>query len=138
MRAIIASFFYVMLSGCGGSETKHHYLFGVWKSNEEMTLDSMNQVDGVTEKARELLEDDFFGNLVVEYREKETRAINEKDDFDTGFLPYEVLEVSEDRIRIKESSEILGETETTIYPEGDCYYVIVSKFEFREYFCRVK
>ena len=83
---------------------------------------------------KELFENDFFGNLVVEYRENEARAISEKDGFDTGFLSYEVLEVSEEWIRLKESSENLGDTETKIYPEGECYYEILSKFVFRNNF----
>jgi hypothetical protein len=98
----------------------------------------MNSAEGVTEEARTLFENDFFGQLVVEYKENESRSVIERDDFDTGFQPYQVVEVTEDYIRIKESSKILGDTETTIYPDGECFYVIVSKFQFREYFCRVK
>jgi hypothetical protein len=67
-----------MLSGCIGSEAKHHYLFGVWKSNEEMTLDSMNKAEGLTEKARELLENDFFGILLLNIARKRPEQLMRK------------------------------------------------------------
>lgn len=127
----------LLLLGCQGHEIPHGALLGKWKSSEKLTLESMNSVEGVTAKARELLENNFFGNLVVEYKENEYRAINAMDEYDSGFVPYEVLEVTDKYIRIKEWNDLLGEQEESkIYLEGDCYYVITSKFNFREYFCR--
>lgn len=115
----------------------HSVLIGKWKSNEKLTLESMNSVEGITPKARELFENDLFGHLVIEYKENEYRAINEKDNYDSGFIPYEVLEVTDRYIRIKEWCDILKEyEESTLYLDGDCYYIITSKFNFKEYFCR--
>jgi len=138
MKAITVLIIAMLVLGCESRNSEHHYLLGTWKSNEKMTLESMNGNEGVTEKARTFLENDFFGQLVAEYKENEYRAVNEKDDYDTGYQPYEVVAVEKGFIRIKGAPDILGDTETTIYPAGECFYMIVTKFEFREYFCKVK
>ena len=112
-------------------------LLGKWKSNEKLTLASMNSVEGVTPKARESFENELFGHLMVEFREKKYRTINDKDNYESGFVPYEVLEVTDRYIRLREWSDLLKEYEgSTLYLDGECYYVMTSKFNFREYFCR--
>lgn len=127
----------IALLGCENRLVPHYAFLGKWKSNEKLTLASMNRAKDVTPEARALFENDFFGHLVIEHKEHESRATNEKDDYDSGFEPYEVVEVTDKYIRIKEWSELLQQfDETTLYLEGDCYYVITSKYEFREYFCK--
>jgi hypothetical protein len=128
----------MLLFGCDDHKPSHGYLLGTWKSNEQKTLKSMNSIAEVSEESRKLFENGFFGQLVVEYKENESRSLIEEDGFDTGFQSYHVVEVNDSYIKIIESNDILGDIETTMYPDGDCFYVIVSKYEFREYFCRVK
>jgi hypothetical protein len=128
----------ISLIACGSSTSPHEQLLGVWQSNEEMTLESMRQVDGVPGEARALFENDFLGNLIVEYREDTARMVSDKDGLDSGFQPYEVIEASADQIRIRELGNAMGDSEKTLHFEGDCYYIVVSRFEFREYFCRVE
>jgi hypothetical protein len=125
-------------AACGKAPAEHEQLLGVWQSDETMTLTSMRQAEGVPSEARALFENDFFGNLVVEYRENEARMVSDKDGLDSGFQPYEVLGVASDRIRIRELGNAMGDSEKTLYFEGDCFYIVVSRFEFREYFCRVE
>ena len=125
------------LIACVAKQLPHHALLGKWKSNAELTLASMNNVKGVTPEARALFEDDFFGHLIIEWKEHESRAVNEKDKYDSGYESYQVLETINEHITLKEWNDILQRyDEYTLYLEGDCYYVITSKFEFREYFCR--
>jgi hypothetical protein len=127
----------IMLIGCQEQLLPHSELLGKWKSSEKLTLESMNTVEGVSTAARELFENDFFGDLVVEYKESEYRAINAKDEYDSGFLPYQVHEITDEYILTNEWIELLEEyKESKIYFEDDCYYVLTSKFNFREYFCR--
>ncbi|MDO3388529.1 hypothetical protein QWI17_21965 [Gilvimarinus sp. SDUM040013] len=65
--------FSILLTGCLVNFTKQSGLFGVWKSNEAKALDSMRRVVGVSEKAKELFENDFFGHLIAECRADEGR-----------------------------------------------------------------
>ena len=116
-------------------------LLGFWKSDEQKTLASMNQVEGITDKARELFEEDFFGHLVTEYRESDTRSF-----FDNGdnveelldYHSYKVLEVNPSRFRVLVYDPLeKKELEKTLWREGDCYYIHVSKWQFKEYFCKI-
>jgi len=127
-----------ILFGCEQQAVSHRAIVGTWKSNAERTLESMNSVEGVTPKAREYLEKDFFGHLVNEIREHDSRSFDARGGFDSGYEPYEVLEVTDKYIRAKQWSSLLQEfQERTLYIENECYYVLITKFQFREYFCKV-
>jgi hypothetical protein len=137
MRLIALSFIGAAAIGCDSSPVPHAAILGNWKSNEELTLRSMNKIGEIDSEVRKYLDNDFFGHLEVEWLRSTSRAVNPKDEFDTGFEPYEVLEVTPKYIKVRVWSSILEDyDESTMYLEGNCYYVITSKYEFREYFCR--
>jgi hypothetical protein len=125
------------VSGCGNPPVPHAAILGKWKSNARLTLQSVSRTPGMSTLSRAFLKDDFFGHLETEIRENESRTISEKDDYDSGFEPYEVLEVSDDFVRIKAWNSFFQDfDERILYLEGDCYYEIFKQFKFREYFCR--
>lgn len=133
----------IVMSGCMQPIKHKSALFGVWKSNEEKTLQSMRTVSGITNKARQLLKNDFFGHLIAEYRENDARAYFDRDKDNTEemkkFYPYQVLEENKEFFVIRVHNELEGgEREVTLHRDSDCYYLPVSKWNFREYFCRVK
>jgi len=129
--------------GCTNSENNKSELVGVWKSNAEKTLASMRSTDGITKKAKNLFENDFFGHLVAEYRKNDGRVYFDKDEENTvdmkEFSPYELLEENKDKFVFKYYDQ-LEQTEkvVTLLREGDCYYMLVSKWNFREYMCKVE
>ena len=122
-------------------ESGENLLVGFWKSNEVKTLESMNQTKGVTEQAKNIFEKGFFGQLVIEYREKDYRSrfIKEEDnveEFDE-YIKYKILEETEKFILIESIDLLSNELETKkLFKENNCYYVLVSKWEFKEYFCK--
>jgi len=125
------------LSGCEIQTVPHAAILGKWKSNARLTLQSVNRTPGLSAMSRALLEDDFFGHLETEIRESDSRTISEKDNYDSGFEPYEVLEVTDDFVRIKAWNNFFQDyDERVLYLEGDCYYEIFKQFKFRQYFCR--
>ena len=125
------------VSGCGNPSVPHAAILGKWKSNARLTLQSVSKTPGMSTLSRAFLQDDFFGHLETEIRESESRTISEKDDYDSGFEPYEVLEVSDNFVRIKAWNSFFQDfDERILYLEGDCYYEIFKQFKFREYFCR--
>lgn len=125
------------LSGCDRPPIPHEAIVGKWKSNAQLTLESVVVTEGITPQTRAFLERDFFGHLVVEIRENDSRTTNERDDYDSGFEPYEVLEVTNDYIRIKAWSNFFQDyDERILHLDGDCYYEIFAGFKFRQYFCR--
>jgi len=127
----------VILQGCQFQSVPHEAILGKWKSNAELTLKSVSKTKGLTKQSRSFLHDDFFGHMETEFTENESRTINERDDYDSGFEPYEVLEVSDNHVRIKAWSNFFQSyDERVLYLEGDCFYEIFRQFGFRQYFCR--
>lgn len=137
----LTTFLTIALTLVGCSPIPHEDLLGYWKSNEPKTLESMRATPGITEKAKELFEKDFFGKLVIEYKADTYRAKFEREEdnieeFDQ-YYPYKILKKGEGYYLVESYSQHLEENETKkIYMDGNCYYVLVSKWNFREYFCR--
>lgn len=131
------------LSACVQSLQPHNELIGVWKSDAEKTLQSMRSVEGIPEKSKQLLENNLFGHLVVEYREHEARSYFDADEHKAtamkAFYPYRLTEASKDAFVVHYYDETEGKYLTkTLRREGDCYFMPVTKWNFHEYFCRVK
>jgi hypothetical protein len=113
-------------------------LIGEWQSDEALTLASMRSDKDVTPTARRLFEDDVFGHLHIEYRADTVRYWLDNKDFDTGFQPYKIAEISESQVVTEEWNEQSGKREKqTAYFFEDCFYVFTSKFNFKEFFCKV-
>ncbi len=125
------------LSACGTGTVPHEAILGKWKSNAPLTLQSMHATDGLAPQSRALLNNAFFGHMETEIRETESRTTNKKDNYDSGFEPYTVLEVTERFVRIKAWNSFFQDYDVrTLYLEGNCYYEIFKVFHFRQYFCR--
>jgi len=141
MKIAINLIIVVSLIGC--SQIPHQDLLGYWKSDESKTLKSMRSTPGITEKSKELFENNFFGKLVVEYKEDTYRSKFELDEDNIKefykYYPYKVLEKGPNYYLLQGQDLLFGGTDTRkIYMDGDCYYVLITKWKFREYFCRIK
>ncbi|WP_445364513.1 hypothetical protein ACJJIQ_10030 [Microbulbifer sp. ANSA003] len=116
------------------------FYVGTWQSNEEMTLASMDGVEGMPEKTQMFLRSEFFGRLVnvVRVDSFATYFIEEKPK-ELTFLPHKVEVLSTDSIRVTYHDELTKSDETRILKyEKNCYSLPVTKWEFREYFCRAE
>ena len=130
MLVLIVAF----MAGC--STPAHHAIIGTWQSDTEQTLQSMHQVADLPAETRSHFENDYYGHLIVEYRADTLRARFDNSNYDTGYQPYKVIEVSEDKIVTSEWNEILQIFETsTTYIDGVCIYGISAQYAYREYFC---
>ena len=67
-----------MLTACDFGSTPHEAILGKWRSNAQLTLESVVQTKGITPQTRAFLEGDFFGHLEVEIREDDTRTTNQR------------------------------------------------------------
>ncbi len=117
-------------------------LVGKWKSDAEKTLSTMRDNEEVTEQARVTFEDDLFGKLVAEYTLSGVRFYYEDDSENVEgmkvFRPYSILRQSNSEIVIRYLDQLTDEfIERVLHLENNCYYVLVSKWKFREYFCRM-
>lgn len=108
---------------------------GRWKSDETLTLEDMHKHPEVTEKARALFENNFFGRLVVinglRNRGSYFEDISSPDAI--TFEPYLVIQRGTDWMTTRHT--LLGiESESKWFCEGTRIYALVTKWEFREYF----
>jgi hypothetical protein len=118
-------------------------LIGVWKSDAEKTLGSMRKVEGINCTARKHFENDFFGHLIAEYTGEKGRVYFDRDEENLEgmkvFAPYKLLRENSEEFVIQYYDDYFDEEVTKVLRrEGDCYWLTVSKWKFREYFRRVE
>ncbi|WHI47598.1 hypothetical protein [Microbulbifer sp. VAAF005] len=123
-------------------EAKKSALVGVWKSNADRTISSMIKVQGVPEKARKFMEDDFFGHLFFEFTETEVRVYFDKEELNTeeshNFASYTLVSESEQYFELNHYDELEAREVTEIlHREDNCFYREVAPWGFYEYFCKV-
>jgi len=124
----------IVVGGCAAPA--RHGIEGVWKSDARRTLESMRATPGIPDDTRRALEEDFYGHLVLEYRDGNVRAYFDNGNYDSGRRPYRVLEDEPERVVTSEWNELLGTSEeTTTYRDGDCIFGLAAEWGFREYFC---
>lgn len=109
-------------------------LEGYWRSDAERTLSSFRQAQGVSEKQKELFENNFFGKLYMHIECERFTAVME------GWheiTEYERVTSSDEVVVIKFNSEIEGEVVRKAVIEGACYSLAVNEGQFKEYFCPI-
>ena len=136
IQIILLSMFYASLAGAYEVSD----FLGKWQSNEKLTLDSMEAVPGIPDKARSFFREGFFGRLVVISRIDESAVyfIDEKPD-EIEFHRHIIHKISDNQFRVEYPEEEDSSDSSGIMTlNGSCYSVEVSKWKFNEYFCRVE
>ncbi|MEO2268468.1 hypothetical protein V1358_14260 [Pseudoalteromonas sp. YIC-656] len=116
------------------------FYVGVWKAHEAKTLQSLYATQGITTEERLQLRDLDFSKLVYVVRE-DTFATYTEDLMpeQLTFLPYKVAVLNDNTIEtthfdISQRADI----KRTLTFEGDCYYVRVTQWHIKQYFCKVQ
>ncbi len=114
-------------------------LIGKWRSDEAKTLADMHKHPEIPEKSRKFFEHRFFGRLVnVIEKGRAASYFIEDQGKPLEYYPYTITEVGANYLKIQYKSKITDTMlEEQLFFEGDCYYVYITKSQFREYFCRV-
>lgn len=121
------------------AEPPHASIIGKWKSDAARTIDAVDDIDDISAEVRAAFTDDYFGHLVIEYRVDTVRAHFDNADYDSGFQPYEVVEVSDAYVITREWNEILRiYEESATYIDPPCIYAISAEYGFREYYCPIE
>ena len=96
----------------------------------------MNLYPEVSQKARKIIENNFFGRLVQIFRKSDSTSyfIDEEPER-LKYEAYEKVSVKGDTITLVDFNDTLGMMEHTIYRDGRCFYMLVSRWDFKEYFC---
>jgi len=143
IRLKLSLFLLLSLSACE-QNIEHQDLIGIWKSNKELTLESIRQSksENITEKHEEIWSKLGFGEEIYEYRKDKVRlsvdSMEEKFNFTDKYRRYSVLEVTDEYFEIK-SYDIVFEKLMVkkLFRKGDCFYEYMSHYEFKNYYCRV-
>lgn len=110
---------------------------GRWQSDEALTLASMALVkEHMQPEHVALFENGFFGQMIIERTADSTRSYLVGEEAGE-WRPYQISERGADYVVLAQKDGEETERKTRIYMEGDLLYVIVSKYQFREYFRRV-
>jgi hypothetical protein len=108
---------------------------GRWKSNEVKTLADMRLHGDISEKARKLFEEKFFGRLVMIVGPR--RSFSYFTDMQTSseieFEDNDVVEAGDSYVVLRYKISNIPIT-TKWFCEGNEIYALVSRWEFREYF----
>jgi hypothetical protein len=117
-------------------------LIGLWKSDAEKTLGSMREVEGINGTVRKKFENDYFGHLIAEFTGEKGRVYFDRDEENVQamkvFAPYKLLKENSEEFVIQYYDDYCAEEVTKVLRrEGDCYWLTVPKWKFREYFRRV-
>jgi hypothetical protein len=121
------------LSSCVGQECE---LCGRWQSNAELTLAEMEKSSVLSVKQRQLFRTNFYGRLIVETRETDSRAYFSGESPDSAkWESWQVVSRSGNTLVIKLP---IGDELVTrsITFDGECYRVDQPNLGFGEWFCR--
>jgi len=125
-----------LLSAPLAAEPPHAAIIGIWKSDAARTIDAVDDVDGISSEVRAAFAGDYFGHLIIEYQVDTVRAHFDNTNYDSGYRPYEVVEVTDEYVITREWNEILRiYEESTTYIDPPCIYGISAEYGFREYYC---
>lgn len=135
MRIVLSMVFVWGLLACNTLEEKT--LEGRWQSDEALTLASMALVkEHMPAEHAALFENGFFGQMIVERTAEKSRSYL-SGDAAGKWSAYKIVQRHKDYVVVAQADDEGQERKTRIYVEGDLTYVIVSKYQFREYFKRI-
>lgn len=131
----------LLLVGCESEAPPLPEAFlGTWRSDEQLTLESLTYATAVPDDVRAQFENDFFGRLVVMFTETERSSFF----IDQGQLPvtveHNIADAGDNFVTfIEPANDELGlSTERTWYIDGDLIAVPIEEWGFTEYFRRVQ
>lgn len=128
----------ILLAGCDSPPRVPDAFVGTWRSDEQLTLASMQQSDKVSAEMRAVFEDHFFGRLVVEFRETERASYFQGDSESPLFEPYDIIDSGPDFVTFRETGNAPGlGNPRTWYVDGDLMAVEIQEWGFVEFFRRV-
>jgi hypothetical protein len=138
MKLAIVVWFLALVAPVARSSDLPSCLIGRWKSDEIRTLQEMRRHAEVTEKARLLFENDFFGRLIVVFGSRGSTSYfdGEQVPDERTYEPYDVVESTAASVVLRVS--VSGrQWSQRWFCDEDSIYTLVSKWEFREYFKRL-
>lgn len=129
-----------LLQACESRNEIPAAFIGSWQSDEQLTLASMRGSKLVDPEARALFEDDFFGRLVVDYRQFEGRSYFVDEGERPEFQPHDIVASGPNFVtfRVPDNENLGLDTERSWYVDGDMMIVQLDEWGFVEVFKRIE
>ena len=129
-----------LLAACESRDEIPAAFIGSWQSDEQLTLASMRESTRIDADARATFEADFFGRLVVDYRQYDGRSYFVDSDERPEFEPHNIVVAGDNFVtfRVSANEELGLMTERTWYVDGDLMLVRMDEWDFVEVFRRVE
>ncbi|NUN61970.1 MAG: hypothetical protein HUU13_12910 [Burkholderiaceae bacterium] len=134
MRKLLAVLALTVAPTCAFSQVPG-CLVGRWKSDEALTLADMRKHPEVTERAKALFENRFFGRLILIFGSRHIGSYfeDEQGRADLSFDEVRVVESGSNWATLR--SRLLGVEHLQRWGcENGRIYAVITKWEFREYF----
>ncbi len=136
MRNIILICLFFSAVACTG-ESKKTALEGVWVSDRALTVSHFRENDNLTEKHRKFLLD-HLGKMRVSFRGNQSRVFFEDiKESEVEAIQFEVVVSNQDYIDLKMSQSFFESNTVRHHWAGDCYYLNIEAYGYKEYFCPI-
>ena len=116
------------------------FYVGVWKVDEAKTLQSLYTTKGINAAERLQLRETALSSQVFVAREDTFATYSQQRMPERlTFTPYTVARISQDSIETSYfAPSQRRDIRHTLTFEGDCYYVRVTKWQVKQYYCKVQ
>lgn len=138
--AVAAVFF---ASACSERQQIPEAFVGTWRSDEALTLASLDDSKGVTSADIRMFSDEFFGNRVIVYKAREFRAYWVGGEWsgveqEVRWIPYDIVASGPDFMTLQYPATDYTEAEQKTWRiDGALIYVEEPKWDFKEYYRRI-
>lgn len=132
-QILVALALAIAMSSCAAQPCE---LRSRWRSNAKLTLQEMEKSTLLSDKQRQFFRNDFYGQLIVETRERDSRSyFPDESPESAAWEPWHLISRSGSTFLVKHSvggNPVVRE----ITLAGDCYQVLQPNLGFGEWFCR--
>lgn len=136
MRKLLFIFILLVLAACN-KEKSTSALEGVWVSNRALTVSNFRENDSLTEKHQKFLMN-HLGKMRVSFRGNQSRVFFEDiKESEVNAIQFEVLVSNQDYIDLEMSQSIFESNTVRHHWVGDCYYLNIEGYGYKEYFCPI-
>lgn len=133
----IAIFIACLLASCTNTNTT--FLEGHWRSNKELTLKNIKDNDKLSNHQREYLHQELR-KLTLVFKDKKNAIYfsddhNESDEIEWG--EFSIISSNKQGFSISITNSVVKNKIFTYVWSGNCFYLDVIEWGYREYFCKI-
>lgn len=136
MQKHLALLFSLLVIGCNGdSEVKNDFI-GTWKSNNNLSADSVMQSQIMTSEQKDYLRNRFGIMQYIFTQKNATYAPINGEKKDNIYFSWEIIKDGNDKVVIEITGSFSRTEEIEFIRYKSCLGLYNSKYDYVEYFCK--